>query len=311
MEPKTSDSYQREVLEKYRKEKGGEMRMYLAEPTRSQIRDACLYLFSRRKEKGDEHILNRFFQFKSDGNKLREIQNFGDGKFKSIENFLKGETKNTSTKNINLISWLIDFKPRPYEVYLRTDNFLSQKQEQNGIESEEAIPVENLDEESVQNSTKGSNGNEEGDKGITKWIKISISIVFGMTLMVFGVQKWYENRAVSHDREDGCMTWADSLYVSVSCNTRPFSKYGTDVKPLNQVELKNMRKVKVNAAYPFFSEDGKPLIWYYKNEDNGHEFFTAPGLHPVTGETLRKITPYIIETYVPIHSKKENSFIKQ
>ncbi|WP_282160697.1 hypothetical protein [Ulvibacterium marinum] len=111
--------------------------------------------------------------------------------------------------------------------------------------------------------------------------------------------------------DKNCMTWSDSLYVRISCDTGPFSKYGTDVKPLNQMELKNMRKVEVDAAYPFFSEDGKPLIWYYRNKDSEHEFFTAPGLHPVNGETLRKITPYIIQTYVPIHSKKENSFIKQ
>ena len=54
-----------------------------------------------------------------------------------------------------------------------------------------------------------------------------------------------------------------------------------------------MRKVPVDAAYHFFSED------------NAHEFFTSTALHPVTGETLRKITPYIIQTYVPLHMYKK------
>lgn len=139
-------------------------------------------------------------------------------------------------------------------------------------------------------------------------ITISISIAFGMALIIFGVQKWYPGHKVVNPQRDKCMTWADSLYVAVSCDTGPSSKYGTDVKPLDPNELQNMRKVEVNAAYQFFSEDGKPLIWYYKNEGNEHEYFTAPGYHPVTHETLKKITPYIIQTYVPIHNTKLNSF---
>lgn len=99
-----------------------------------------------------------------------------------------------------------------------------------------------------------------------------------------------------------CMTWADSLYVTVSCDTGPFSEYGTDVKPFDSNELQNMKKVEVYAGYPFFADDGSPLIWYYKNKEGEHEYYKAPGLHPVTGETLKKITPYIIQTYVPIHS---------
>jgi len=75
--------------------------------------------------------------------------------------------------------------------------------------------------------------------------------------------------------------------------------------------LKNFKRVEVTAAYDFFTEDHKPLVWYYKNKDDEIEYFTSPGLHPITGETLRKITTYIIQTYVPIHSIKEDSFLKQ
>lgn len=107
-----------------------------------------------------------------------------------------------------------------------------------------------------------------------------------------------------------CMTWADSLYVVVSCDKAPLSKFGTQVKPLDLMELKNMKKVEVNAGYPFFTKDDKPLIWYCRNKDDEFEYFTAPGLHPVTGKTLRKITPYIIQTYVPMHQDKQESFLQ-
>ncbi|KAA1247250.1 hypothetical protein [Aquimarina sp. RZ0] len=53
----------------------------------------------------------------------------------------------------------------------------------------------------------------------------------------------------------------------------------------------------------------KPRVWYYKNKKDEIEYFTSSGIHPVNGETLKKITPYIIETYVPKHTFKPNSFI--
>ncbi|WP_394970369.1 hypothetical protein [uncultured Croceitalea sp.] len=140
---------------------------------------------------------------------------------------------------------------------------------------------------------------------------ITISIAFGMILLFFAFQKWSGFRYNNNTSVDKCMTWADSIYIPISCNKGPLSKYGTHVKPLDKVELNNMRKVEVNATYKFFSEDGKPLVWYFKNKSNEHEFFTAPGLHPVNGETLRKITPYIIQNYVPMHLDKKESFIPE
>jgi len=150
-----------------------------------------------------------------------------------------------------------------------------------------------------------------------KWtLIINISIVFGAILTTILILDNLLPNILTPNKQNVidkniCMTWADSLYVTVSCDKGPFSKYGTKVKPLNQIELKNMRKVEVNAAYRFFSEDEKPLIWYYKNKDDAYEYFTAPGLHPTTGETLRKITHHIIQTYVPMHLDKKESFIPE
>ena len=140
---------------------------------------------------------------------------------------------------------------------------------------------------------------------------ISISIIFGFVLIIFGIQKWPDNRHVDDLVVEKCMTWADSLYVPISCDESPLSKYGTQVKPLDQMELKNMKKVEVHAAYEFFNEENKPLIWYYKNKGHDYEYFTSPGLHPVNGETLKKITTHIIHTYVPLHIDKKESFIAE
>ncbi|MEW7291643.1 hypothetical protein [Aquimarina sp. 2304DJ70-9] len=122
MNQKTSVSYKNEILEKYKREKGGEMSSYLLEPTRKQIKEACIWLLNRRKDKYDEGILNRFFKFKEGENKLYAIERVKGDKFKPIVNFLTGETKSTTPANLELISWLIDFNPRPLCVYLKSDN---------------------------------------------------------------------------------------------------------------------------------------------------------------------------------------------
>ncbi|MBO0321546.1 hypothetical protein J0X14_04485 [Muricauda sp. CAU 1633] len=312
MEPRTSKSYQEAVLEKYKREKGGEMRGYLAKPTCSQIRDACIYLLGRRNEKNDDYILNRFFEFKSNDNKQREIETHGIGKFKSIEKFLKGKIKTTSTKNINLISWLIDFHPRPYEEYSKSNN-------SNISESPINPPISKIIEEAK--NIKETDNTKESTKPSRRKLIITISISFAAILATSLILKNQipsdnsnsstnlKNDTQSITREK-CMTWADTIYVEVSCTTKPYSKFGTAVEPLDPVKLKNFKKVEVTMSTNFFTEDGKPIIWYFKNRDEEIEYFTSPGLHPITGKTLDEITEYIIEKYVPTHIEREGSFIQ-
>lgn len=118
------------------------------------------------------------------------------------------------------------------------------------------------------------------------------------------------NTLWTKEAEPGCMAWADTLYVKVGCDLAPYSPYGTEVVPLDEMKLKNFKKVKVNMATEFFSEQtGKPLIWYIKNAGDEVEFYTAPGLHPITGKTLNEISEHIIQKYVPIHDLDPDSFL--
>ena len=104
-----------------------------------------------------------------------------------------------------------------------------------------------------------------------------------------------------------CMTWTGNEYVKVACSSS--QKYS--VVPLDRFKLKRMKKVDVDAATNFFNEETKdPLIWYYKVDEKTLEYFTDAGKHPVNRETLKAITPYIIEKYVPKHIYKSGSFIK-
>lgn len=87
-----------------------------------------------------------------------------------------------------------------------------------------------------------------------------------------------------------CIRWTGEQYVAAIC-----SGDALDI-PYRQDLLDDFRQVRVSDTTQFFSS-GKPQIWYLKTS-NQLEYFSAPGLHPISGETLRPITPYMIDKYV-------------
>lgn len=152
------------------------------------------------------------------------------------------------------------------------------------------------------------------DTGEPKPMAIKRIMPFLMALVgilaIVGIVYIWSVKRENIQSHQNCMTWADSLYLPVSCDTGPQSKYGTPVLPLDPVKLNSFKKVKVTMATQFFSDQtNQPLIWYTKNKDGEIEYFTAPGLHPTTGKTLDEITEYIIEKYVPPHINRPESFL--
>lgn len=150
---------------------------------------------------------------------------------------------------------------------------------------------------------------KEEDKGASdeggvqmKWILYLI----GMTIGVFSITS-----LVRMNQEPKCMAWDQTHYKEVSCSAEPSTLNGMAVVPYDKSKFVNLKKVEVTMSTPFFSEvNQRPLIWYHKTKEGEIEYFTAPGLHPVTGKTLDEITPYIIQKYVPMHTNHEDSFLK-
>tara|TARA_R110002051_G_scaffold108607_4_gene181343 strand:- start:3332 stop:4063 length:732 start_codon:yes stop_codon:yes gene_type:complete len=125
-------------------------------------------------------------------------------------------------------------------------------------------------------------------------------LIFGL----FGV--WLIREDVfSTTPNESCMVWKKMQYEKVSCE----KAYGLKIEPLDEVKLNTFKKVDVTITTTFFSEsNANPLVWYFKHSNGDLEYFTAPGLHPLNGGTLKAITPYIIEKYVPIYGYDPNSF---
>ena len=105
-------------------------------------------------------------------------------------------------------------------------------------------------------------------------------------------------------KDPKCMVWRINHFEKADC----FASNSENIIPLDEVRLKNFRKVIVNISCNFFDETtGKPLKWYYLS-GNKIEFYTAPGLHPVNGKTLKAITEHIVDKYVPVHTYEASSF---
>lgn len=324
MEKKTKETYKKEILKKYKLEKTRELSPYLFDPTPGLIKEACEVVFEKRKADNDIRILKNFFRPKENEDILLAIHRIETTKFKPVISFLKEDTKDPKTSTLELISWLVDYNPRPFFEYLKkgnTDesgdlpgdifNEMNQKNEGSTSPSTYGAKVEKVGAEKRDEitSTQKEEENTKGKK--RRWIiTFSISIVFAATLMVVKNGMFDKPIVPKESKEHRCMVWAKNHYVEVSCDLTFHKKYRTKVEDYDPKLIANFKKVEVTMKTDFFVEGtNKPLIWYTKSKDGKIEYFTSPGLHPVTGKTLDEITPYIIQKYVPLHSGNINSFV--
>lgn len=111
------EDYKEKVILAYQKKKeASDISMNLLRPTPGKLRNECLSVFGERCLLKDEKILRLFFGPKDKladyGQSISKIE---IDKFRPLINFLKRRTNVTDERNIELLAWLIDFEPRPYQ----------------------------------------------------------------------------------------------------------------------------------------------------------------------------------------------------
>ncbi|WEK17831.1 MAG: hypothetical protein P0Y49_13590 [Candidatus Pedobacter colombiensis] len=119
------------MIEKYRfavisfyeeKKTAGELSKNLMYPTCANIRNEFQLLFEAGCDNLDNRMLKEFLEIPYE----KEISDLAvkkcdTDKFKPLNNFLKKGIK-TREKNIELLAWLINFRPRPFSNYWRLSN---------------------------------------------------------------------------------------------------------------------------------------------------------------------------------------------
>src|SRR6186713_2177049 len=109
--------YQKLVFEDYQKKKtDNSISQRLIYPTPAQIKEECIAVCRDRYSKKDEACLIRFFGKREDqAAYLQAIENHETDKFKPLVNYLRSKFEMPDLKNIELLAWLINFEPRPFQ----------------------------------------------------------------------------------------------------------------------------------------------------------------------------------------------------
>ena len=300
---RTIKTYSEEILKKY-EEKG-----VLLEPTRTDIKDQCIVRFLEGNHVKDEAFLRLFFKVNREDDLLKTIESTDPEKFRTVQNFLLRNTGSTSRKNLNLIAWLIDFQPRPYNLYRMQE--IQKKIATTAIDEPRASIKEYVSKTDTFAQKKDSYSNKR------TWISASFIslcslLLYGMSQFSIQKEKGAKEKIITENTSRSCMAWNGDVYEIIDCIYNLHPQYRTKVIVHNEPIQKNLRRAEVSIKTRFFAADNEtPLIWFYKIRSNTYEYFTAKGIHPVYGDSLHKITQYHIDHYIPKYKNEEKSFLKE
>lgn len=304
------EDYSAQVLAAYRDKKiSGTLSPNLNHPTPAGLKTECALVLSERGLEEDETILRLFFGSKENSTAyMLAIRNCEADKFRPLCNFLRENADSTGVKNIELLAWLIDFKPRPY-TYRQPK--LSRIQEDTlnitiaGPEKKQdeiitggdltEIPVARQDEtREIQPPASQKDQLRNEKKGIyPKSLSIrkpgNAAIAFLILAIIAGGAYF-----ISTNTGPGkCMYWTGDHYQPGSCDLRVND---TQVLALDTMRVAHFKKI---TRPDTLTGNSVGKVYYFKLNNN-FEFYTAGGTHPVySNRRLKPLTDYILNKYIP------------
>ncbi len=287
---KTVETYSEAVRSKYLKDKESRnIRGEIYKLTPANIKKLCLNIIDTDLSAEDKLILKNFFGVNDFDFIKRKIQTFDTAKLKPICRFLKQEIGSIASHYaLELIALFIDYQPRPYKKYsatnLKNENLTSYKEDivyKNEEESRTTIIVKPKNKKLFAWVTSVS--------AFNKWKQIAIIGMSVLTVIVITTIYILNNKT-------RWMIWQNTEYVEVKFDTKKY--HLNQLKLYKSERIKYFKKITVDCNSLFFNSDGTVKIWYGKNNKKELEYFTALGLHPETGKTLKPITKYMINKYI-------------
>jgi hypothetical protein len=286
------------VMQDYEKKKAGNaLHSGLIEPTPAGIRDACRAVWLERYEKSDEKALKEFFKYHGEPSAWpRIIDEYPTGKFKALKKFLDKDTESTKRTNIELLAWLIDFRPRPFVIgntikVTQTGQEEIQEREKTGKQQETATQTA---PEPYEGKSGPSGGTKKGapKRNIKYWIAIGLLILLIPAAITYFWPKSNKPLKVTLTGYEKCMFWDEDRYQPTDCQKRG----DTLVIPLDSNMLLHFRKI-MQPDTITTNSIGK--LWYVRYRGY-YEFYTSDGFHPIDPQLrLKPITEYIINRHVP------------
>jgi hypothetical protein len=278
MENNTLEDYKIAVKAKYEMEKRGAHSSALISPSRARLRSLCLEIFKSNQDKNDLNVFSSFFRFDFSPTSSGKLKGQTD-KFRPIETFFKGETNLVDVEAVNLAAILVDFQPRPFLKFSKSDwkkgSVKIEKEEFAGMDKKEIYPPIETNQ-LIKNSLL-----EKISKKMVLVVAIVLSLAFTCYFAFLKKQ---------------CMQWSNDHYEIVDCELSTNDSVNSQIiKPLDK-SLLDLKKIHVCDTTAFF-KNGEAIIWYAKTE-NGIDFFNTHGRHPENDNALKPVTHYILDKYV-------------
>jgi hypothetical protein len=272
------------VLEDYRIKKATDsLALNLCHASPAKLKAESLAVFDTRFLKKDEKLLVSFFGLRENEFEYRQaIKQCEADRFKPLSNYLKQSTRDTDEKNIELLAWLINFEPRPYQVNK------AHVLKGNTNPADLASYPSDVDK-----------GRIETDKAKARKIRLTWAVPVVLILMTY--LTWHYASAVilpprfPTTGQEQCMYWADDHYQPISCNQK------IENTPIYALDSMKLAHLKLITNTDTIGKKAIGHVWYAKI--NGKvEFYTSDGFHPIyTARRLRPLSLYIYTKYLLNH----------
>jgi hypothetical protein len=288
-------------------------------------------------EKPDEATLALFLK-KSKENKgayLQAIKNLNANKFKALNNFLHDKVKDPVSKNIEMLAFLIDFKPRPYRegwkpigqiedeviVVVEPEVIEEVLTDQETAEEEPVditmpptpvIVIENDDNEKKDGDDgkkrrdikEGGTTGEAGHKFLRKINIIILTVLATLSIGAYEVIKGSGGDGKIKEHR-GLVNQVDGVNRTGGCmywNQDHYESIACDQQQDNALiilldsdKLVHLKQIRDTSK---ISDASIGHVWYFKTPSREIQCFTDSGTYPVdTNRRLLPITKYIIHKY--------------
>jgi hypothetical protein len=310
MDLKRFEDYKQEVILAYQKQKDeGVLPPNLQRSTPGKLKSECIDVFGKRYSTKDNPMFNSLLKIRGDAHDyLRLLEKCEPGLFKTLDKFLKEQTTNTSDTNIELLAFLIDFKPRPHRTVdmvklVQAENELLDLPEKGPTIEEELTTFDEpvLDQKDNEGeiigdeksagaptitTTGGTTSEPDFWLGIDAKFKKSL-LAFFATLIVICVSYLIYNHT-NHQ----CMYWKGDHYESIDC----FEKIeGVTPIAYDEYTLEHQRKI-TDLGTITKADIGKV---HYSKENGNVVFYTTGGDNPEDHrKRLLPMTEYMYIKYV-------------
>jgi len=286
--------YKAAVINSYQqKMKEGSLSLNLQQPTPAKLKKECLSVFGIRRSHNDLEILSQFFGHRAeDAAYEAAIRTMDTDKFRPLVKLLIGKVRDTEDKNIALLSWLIDFNPRPYRFRSSLTNNETDA-EGNKEHADTFIIAEKpgtapLEAENLNLvSGMGTAGAPKSGNKMNYFHEYKKQGLIGLGFLIISVLgiSFYTSKPQ-------CMYWTGDQYEAIACD-----KKAPNIQPVlaDDFKLEHFKRITKRDTLTYQDIN---KVWY-ASVDKQIEFYTTDGEDPrLAGRQLKPMSKYIFEKYI-------------